>query len=429
MLDSRVLINNSRINCTERETQPIPPSATSEHSTLTDARICERYCVILRMDKAELRMLGSKFMSNHRTFSALVLLLVGTMVSVASIGCGVTVYRRSITSFTEASTAALDSAEEYARSISTNKRKDILYERIYGLYDVKARPLADEKILLQSELEPKSAEIHSAEEFAGLMEAIKVARDYVVTLGAVAGSDAGKVAADSVQDIGGAVIRLRIMAASSQSPKLDSFARHGALISSSIALLTEKVIGLAIEKQLDKAITKAAPSFDAILTALRDDVALSHQIARQLAGTRLQLWLAEFESEARRLKSTNGPIRDVEALARIADNIVSAIEERDALKVAKPTAAINKLIDAHNTLHELARSTSKKATLEDFEKELDDFLARARGMNEALKSYREAIANRPEATPTEREKLSQALTNLLIGRLKEASGVGDLEYP
>ncbi len=368
-------------------------------------------------------------MSNHRTFSALVLLLVGTMVSVASIGCGVTVYRRSITSFTEASTAALDSAEEYARSISTNKRKDILYERIYGLYDVKARPLADEKILLQSELEPKSAEIHSAEEFAGLMEAIKVARDYVVTLGAVAGSDAGKVAADSVQDIGGAVIRLRIMAASSQSPKLDSFARHGALISSSIALLTEKVIGLAIEKQLDKAITKAAPSFDAILTALRDDVALSHQIARQLAGTRLQLWLAEFESEARRLKSTNGPIRDVEALARIADNIVSAIEERDALKVAKPTAAINKLIDAHNTLHELARSTSKKATLEDFEKELDDFLARARGMNEALKSYREAIANRPEATPTEREKLSQALTNLLIGRLKEASGVGDLEYP
>ncbi len=349
-------------------------------------------------------------------------------------GCGVPAYRQAIAKFSQASVATLDVSEQFVKAVSANERKNILYDRVDTLHDIQSVSDQTDLILLQ-DLEPGHGGILDIEMFIARVEAIKVVRGYIKAIGELAASDSGKIAGDSLQELGSSVTRLHILTASASKSKekLNAFAQNAAIISAGVAYLTESAFVIAVEEKLDEAILKAAPGVNKILELLQEEIQHSHQIAGELTGTNLNMWLAEFNLEAKRLRnwsvSHNGVMDNLETLVRFADHVVSAIEARDALKREDPTKAIAELRKAHAALTSLAEGERTRLDLESFNAALDRSLARARSMTEALKAYREAVAKRPDATPSDLETLLQATIDLVIGRLKESAGIPDLKYP
>lgn len=257
-----------------------------------------------------------------------------------------------------------------------------------------------------AQLSGPEATPYAASNVAIRLEYIKALREFVAAMLALATSKESGGAGDALFESIAAGGRIHLQSTSANKEELTDLNLQ--LLAGAASYATEKLFDAQKEKHLRDALKKAGGSIGNMLDEIERESNSIRTKRKTRAAQERDFWVAVLSVELWKQEQANP-----EVLVTAAQHWVALEKQLEAIARAEANeeTSIRAFKKAHVELLKFAKGESSQLTWEGVNAELDRFLVRAKAAAEARKAYLEAVASRPDATPSDFQKLTKAALN------------------
>ena len=291
--------------------------------------------------------------------------------------CSTAGYRAPVAQFNEAAGIVVETSRVYITQVNKVERDKYIDERLAGRQPIELKEIQERVLLTPEEIEIR-------------LEALEQLARYGNLLLKLANSDAPEAIAQSAEGLGKAVEHLSAsVSAGLGRPENAGF--KGAV--GPVTAIIGEVVRLAAERKIRQALDTAVKSGDKplkdLLDVLSEEATAAYERKRNYLS-RARTWAVDAYNE----ELQKGDRANREALKQYAGQIRVQLDAWDAFAAAKPQEGLAALAEAQNALVVYAKSPKNPKNLGEFVSEMERFLTRAKGVQQAVRKLSETQAVR-----------------------------------
>lgn len=286
-------------------------------------------------------------------------------------GCGVSGFREPVAKFQTSSAVVIASTRLYITELNKVEREHYINTQLGQRAQIKLQDIENAQVFSQDGLKAR-------------LDALAQLAGYVDLLSKLANSDAPERAKAEAKNLGDALKNLTETVNGLTSSDDNAFKAAISPVSTIIGEVLNFVIQQKIKDALTKAINDGEVPINNLIAVIRSDIAIAYQRKRTaLSGLRV-VFVDEYNREMQK-----GAAADAEKLRLFSERIRDHENRWEVFASANPQEGLDAMAKAHSALITYAKSGQKKKDLASLLSAMEDFLARAKIIGQAIQELRE----------------------------------------
>ncbi|NTW70403.1 MAG: hypothetical protein HGB23_11280 [Chlorobiaceae bacterium] len=302
------------------------------------------------------------------------LYLVTLLFLAALSGCASTAgYKTPISNFQNASSVVTESARVYILQLNKTQRDAYIDRQVSMGWEIKLKMM-------------DSLQVMSPKSIAARLGALNQLSKYGSLLGQLANSDAPEKISSNAGDLAESLKTLNgninELSAKDDKQFQSVFAPASVVIGEVARYAKEKMI----QEALVEAINKGEEPVKNLIGVIKGDLEIAYSLSQSAFSVKRKYYVAAYELERKKAY-------DFDRLRTRGEEVKSALDAWETLPASNPTEGFDALATAHSALVDYANSPKQAENLATFSAQMEDFVARATRVGNAVKQLQQLNKN------------------------------------